>query len=82
MLQLLNIIAFICTYLGGGVGGEGTLGAGAWVPRDSSGWSVESSRPPGHVPRQAPSNPPAEADVMGRGTPGTGDNWTLSGLPR
>lgn len=60
---------------------ETTLGAGAWVPRDSSGWSVESSIPLGHVPWQAPSNPLAAADVVGRGTPGTGDNWTLSCLP-
>lgn len=37
MLQLLNIITFICTYLGGGVGGEKLWGQGHGFPETAMG---------------------------------------------
>ena len=39
MLQLLNIITFICSYLEGGVGGDKPWDLRAWIPRNSSGGS-------------------------------------------
>lgn len=80
MLQLLNIIAFICTYLGGGVDGEKLWGWGMGSQRQQ--WVISrEQQTTGHVHRQASPNPPGEADMGGRGARGTGNNRTLSCLP-
>lgn len=55
MLQLLNIITFICSYLERGVGGDKPWDLGAWIPRNSSGGSpsplsVADGGGPSHLP--------------------------------